>query len=76
MNLDKIYYDVFGNEKNILQMVKAEPEWAAHRIQAGEEALNQVAALTAENAQLNRRIDTIIIGYQLRQQDAANFKIL
>lgn len=36
MDLEKIYHDVDGNECNILQLVKKEPEWAANRIQEGE----------------------------------------
>jgi len=36
MDLEKIYHDVEGNECNILQLVKKEPEWAANRIQIGE----------------------------------------
>ena len=33
MDLEKIYHDVDGNDCNILQLVKKEPEWAANRIQ-------------------------------------------
>ena len=36
MNLNKKYHDTNGNECNILQLIEKEPEWAAHRIQAGE----------------------------------------
>lgn len=36
MDLNKIYYDVYGKPLNILQIVKLDPEWAANRMQAGE----------------------------------------
>lgn len=35
MDLEKKYY-IDGVQKNILQMVKEVPEWAANRIQVGE----------------------------------------
>lgn len=38
MDLTKRYQDSNDNPCDILQMVKREPEWAANRIQAGEEA--------------------------------------
>jgi hypothetical protein len=43
MDLDKIYYDEYGNECNILHLVKRCPEWAANRIQEGEKALRYLA---------------------------------
>ena len=33
MDLERIYHDSDGNECNILQLVKSEPEWAANIIQ-------------------------------------------
>ena len=39
MNLNKVYYDLDGNAKTILQMVKLYPEWAANRIQEGEKTI-------------------------------------
>ena len=39
MNTAKIYYDSEGNQRSIHQMVKHEPEWAATRIQEGENAI-------------------------------------
>lgn len=39
MNTAKIYYDSDGNKKTIHQMVKDEPDWAANRIQEGENAI-------------------------------------
>jgi len=33
MNLEKVYHDVDGNELNILQLVKKDPEWAANVLQ-------------------------------------------
>lgn len=45
MNTAKVYKDIDGNDCTIHQMVKREPEWAAARIQAGEEALAELATL-------------------------------
>ena len=45
MNTAKIYHDLDGDEKTIHQMVKYEPQWAAARIQAGEEALRRLHKL-------------------------------
>jgi hypothetical protein len=36
MNLEKIYHDMEGKERNILEMVKLYPEWAANMIQMKE----------------------------------------
>ena len=44
MNTAKIYHDVEGNERTINQMVKCEPDWAANRIQAGEDAIELMKA--------------------------------
>jgi len=45
MDLNKVYYDVDGNAKTILQMVKLYPEWAANRIQEGEEAIENMKTI-------------------------------
>jgi len=37
MDLDKKYTDLSGNDRNILEMVKMYPEWAANVIQQYEE---------------------------------------
>ena len=47
MNTAKIYHDSEGNECSIYQAVKREPEWAASRIQAGEEAIAKLEAMKA-----------------------------
>ena len=39
MNTGKMYHDSDGNECSIFQAVRREPEWAASRIQVGEEAI-------------------------------------
>ena len=41
MDLAKKYYDSNVNERNILEMVKLEPVWAAERIHELEEQLEQ-----------------------------------
>ena len=42
MNLNKKYTDTDGNECNILQLVKREPEWAANTIQGYEHRLAKI----------------------------------
>ena len=51
MNTAKIYYDSKGNMKNIRQMVKEEPDWAANRIQTGEDAIAELKELKAQQPQ-------------------------
>ena len=43
MNTAKVYQDIDGNECSIWQMVEREPDWAASRIQAGENAEEKIA---------------------------------
>lgn len=47
MDLTRRYSDL-AYPCNIMQMVKEEPEWAANRIQEGERAFKELAALKAE----------------------------
>ena len=42
MDLRKIYYDIDGNECNILEAIKKSPEWAAERIQVGENKIEEI----------------------------------
>jgi hypothetical protein len=51
MNTAKVYKDSEGNDCNILQMVKREPEWAANRIQVGEDAIEELRQIKAALAQ-------------------------
>lgn len=44
MDLTKVYHDSDGNKRNILQMVKYEPEWAANVIQTHEQRIAQLEA--------------------------------
>jgi hypothetical protein len=50
MNAEKVYKDSEGNDCTILQMVKREPEWAANRMQAGEDAIDELKRIKAELA--------------------------
>ena len=43
MDMGKKYFDIDGNECNILQMVHRSPEWAANRVQAGQKGLDELA---------------------------------
>ncbi|HHT9146453.1 MAG: hypothetical protein Q7J12_00120 [Syntrophales bacterium] len=45
MDLEKAYCNLEGEKRTVLQMVKDNPEWAANRVQAGEEAIEQVKVL-------------------------------
>jgi len=47
----KRYLDSNENECSIWHMVRREPDWAANRIQEGERAIKEIAALKAELAQ-------------------------
>lgn len=42
MDLEKIYHDVDGNELNILQLVKKDPEWAANVLQNYEKCVGDL----------------------------------
>ena len=44
MDLTKKYHDSDGFERNILQMVKIEPEWAANVIQSQQQRIAQLEA--------------------------------
>jgi len=48
MNTARIYKDIDGNDRSIHYMVKHEPQWAANRIQVGEDALNSLQKLKSE----------------------------
>jgi hypothetical protein len=45
MNTAKVYKDIDDNECTIHQMVNREPQWAATRIQVGEDALEMLALI-------------------------------
>lgn len=62
MDLHKVYYDGDGNPRTMLQLVKQEPEWAANRLQEGERAIEQLAALKnvePNAASINSAMDAI-----------------
>lgn len=42
MDMSKKYRDNENKERNILEMLKLEPEWAANRLQLGEIAIDTV----------------------------------
>jgi len=45
MKAEAIYKDIDGNDCNIWQMLKREPDWAASRILLGELAINRLKEL-------------------------------
>ena len=42
MDMEKVYYDLSGDPKNIRQMIKHEPEWAASMIQYYEKRVEEL----------------------------------
>lgn len=48
MDLKRVYYDMDGFERTILEMVHLYPEWAANRIQAGEDAIDKLTIRTRQ----------------------------
>lgn len=57
MDLTKTYYDSDDEPRNILQMVKREPEWAANRIQVDADELRKLV---------------MVINSYLREEDGTN----
>ena len=53
MDLERIYHDINNQQCNILEMVKREPEWAANRLQSGE---NEVKWLRADALRMALRL--------------------
>jgi uncharacterized protein YhaN len=51
----KVYHDVNGVECTLRQLVKADPDWAASRIQVGEQAIAERDSL---QAQLSAALDS------------------
>ena len=47
MNTARVYQDIDGNDCTIWQMVRREPEWAASRIQVGENAEEKITQAIA-----------------------------
>lgn len=56
MDLDKKYYDLDGDECNILDLVKCSPEWATNRIQAGEKAIDCLEKLKTNSVILPKEL--------------------
>jgi hypothetical protein len=59
MNTARVYKDSHGEDRTIFQMVRLEPEWAAHRIQEGEKAIARVTEL---EEMLRKKLDLIKCG--------------
>lgn len=58
MDLEKRYQDENGNQRNILEMVRRFPEWAANRIQNGERSDERISELEAQLAQMTSERDS------------------
>ena len=57
MDTSKVYRDSNGVECSVWQMVRREPDWAANRVQEGELAIEQLAALNAESQKPSHNSD-------------------
>lgn len=68
MDLEKRYFDLEGNRRSILEMVRIEPVWAANRIQEGEKAAKQLAVVMRILKERKRRF------YQVTCADAQRRK--
>jgi hypothetical protein len=68
MDLSKRYEDVDGNPRDILWMVTNNPEWAANRIQIGEVAI-------AENAALRQRVQELEAELTTAQERIADLEM-
>jgi len=64
------YHDADGNPITLYRLVRAEPDWAASRIQAGEAAISQrdelLAALKLAEPLVERTVD--ISGYKTHKE--------
>ncbi len=58
MNMEKKYHDSGGTEKNIWELVKEEPEWAANRIQEGEKAIEKLKEKPESAWEMFRRLES------------------
>jgi len=48
LDTSKIYQDSEGNNCTIWQMIQREPDWAANRLQEGENAIERLATLEVQ----------------------------
>jgi hypothetical protein len=58
MDLEKRYQDENGNQRNILEMVRRFPEWAANRIQNGERSDDRIAELEEQLYEMTSERDS------------------
>jgi hypothetical protein len=68
MNTEKIYKDSENNQRTISQMVKLEPEWAASRIQAGENALELIKQIKKYDIAQFTETGKFKLSFELREK--------
>uniref|UniRef100_A0A6M3KEX5 Uncharacterized protein n=1 Tax=viral metagenome TaxID=1070528 RepID=A0A6M3KEX5_9ZZZZ len=70
MDFEKRYYDLEGNQRNILEMVARDPGWAANRIQEGEKAIAELERLKASRSEALRISSEILEQAEQERLDA------
>ena len=68
MDLEKKYKDSNGDECNILQMIKREPEWAANMLQRNEEAITALEKIWKWAASKSNQRDKDEAIYQIARR--------
>ena len=68
MNTAKIYKDIDDNDCTIHQIVKREPEWAAVRVQVGEDALLMLEKIKAWDIEYYKERGKFALPFELRKQ--------
>lgn len=71
MNTAKVYKDTEGNDCTIHQIVRREPEWAASRVQVGQDALDMLAEIKAWDINQWKKNGEFTLPLKLREKIAA-----
>ncbi len=64
MDLTRIYHDSHGCQADILQMLFREPEWAANRIQEGDNAIAEFNEMKMQIFLLSKLLNDLVIRYK------------
>lgn len=68
MNMAKSYTAIDGSELTIHQMVREEPDWAATRVQVGEEAIKVLDAIKEWDIANYKKHGYFFLPQRLREQ--------
>ena len=66
MNTVKIYKNINGNDCTVHQMIRDEPEWAATKIQVGEDALATVKEINDWDIDQYMEHGSFVLPHKLR----------